>query len=575
MSLNIASARVEADSVKTSKLFCDTLDVGNTFTFGPSHDLRTPRVLDIDGTLTIENGVTLSNTAQLMPTISEFGGESVASYVQFVNPGIGFGGKTNDLSRVPTGETYGVSNGSIILHHSPITVDVDDASQGRIVRAIDVDHMGHITRIETVDVSLFFEQKEADFDAAEESFVLNAVATYNDPAPDNGSLFLDWYRRVTEDASRNTAQIRQGRFLSLPITTHIPVDENTTDLFRGVIATRSGYVVMIPFNAEIVWSWNPDTNVEKTYEVGPKRYAGGCLLPDDRILFAPYDEGATVQIYDPITNTLMDLPDPDPDMTGFWGAMLHPTGHVVLAAGPRNNIVILDVKTLQPVWTYELESDVSSDSDFESYYAGCVMDARSRIWLVPYDNPRADVIEFDAQGGMMSFRKGPEVTNDPAWEVNRTDDVDIEKKRCIGGSLAKDGSIVLSSYNVRPQVTFVRIDSNEENVSQASVTYTQSIDDPGTQIFSNSNHGTFVLPDGTIGNVPYERSAIQTTSDFVESFGLNTLVQSEPGNRYGGACLLRDGRVFFCPSNVSNPGIYIQPIPPSREMVYHPVWNHA
>lgn len=573
MSLNIASAQVDAESTTTSKLFCDTLDVDHTVTLGPNHDLRTPRILDIDGTLTIENDAVLSNTAQLTPAITEFGGEAVTSYVQFVNPGVGFGGKTNDPSRVPTDEAYGASNGTISVRHNPVEVDVDNPGSGRVVRAIDVDALGHVTRIETVNVSLFFEQGEGDFLEAEETFVLNAVATYDDPAPDDGDLFLNWYRRVTEDASRNTAQIRQGRFLSLPMTTEIPVDENTTDLFRGVIATRSGYVVMIPFNAGVVWSWSPETNIEKTYEVGAFRFAGGCLLPDDRVLLAPYDQGATVQIYDPVANVMTQ----GPPITGFWGAMLHPSGNVVLAAGPGNKIAVLDGRDFTVDWTHDLESHVSNDPGFESHYAGCVMDARSRIWLVPYDNPHADVIVFDAEGNP-SFHEGPEVTNDPGWDGFGNSDVDVREKRCIGGSLALDGSVILSSYNVKPQVTFVRIDANEINVGEAGVMYLPSIPNIGP-ILENSYHGTFVLPDGKIANVPFFQNTIRTvdvaSEEESQSFDFTTFTQSESGNRYGGACLLPDGRVFFCPSNDANPGIYIQPVPPPREMVYHPVWNHA
>ena len=567
-------------STTTPNFFCNHLHVNHEWLPIETLQVSIPQKLKVDGTLYL-NEVHLSSSASLEPKITEFGNEPLETFLQFVTPGIGLGGRTNKPSRVAVPESNGVENGLIRIHHDRVTIphiqafgQETDAPE-RIIKAIDVDALGHVTRIETLDLKLVFDRTQQEINDLENTFVLNSNPLYNDSRLDEGTLLLDWYQRTAEDLALGAQRIRQGRFLSLPITTE--VDPTPGDLFRGVVATRSGYAVSIPFNAPFVFTWNARTGVEKTASIGAQRFSGGCLLPDDRVLLAPYDQASRLQIYDPVSNVLEE----GPNIHGFWGAILHPSGYVVLAAGPENRIVFLDAKTLQmrEDWTITLEEEHPEPSLFESWYAGLVMDARARIWLVPFNRPTVDMLIIPFTGPPRLYI-GPKVGASDTWEVNRPTDVD-EERRCIGGSLGFNGDILLGAHNVPPVARFIHLQAKNAIVNdtdgtvQATITPVPDPMDPGGELPKYIAHGTFVLPDGNVSIVPYSEPQIQTVNPSIPTESLFNLGVVQVGASYGGACLLNDGRIFFCPSNVSRPGLYVQPIRPPRDMTVHPIWNHS
>lgn len=570
--------------IATDEVFCDHVHVnGQAWTQGPNLNVRIPSILITHGNLHTQQ-VDLGTGAKIHPILTEFGGFPVHTYLQFVHPGPGVGGTFDTPSNVATEETLGAQNGTVHLQHDQVTVetveplDLNPNNTDVIVKALDVDARGHITRIERVDLRRLYEGNQTDLNEIQDTFIRNTYPLYNDVRMEGaGQLFLDWYQNVTEDASGDSQSINLGRFTSIAIDALNGLTDEK--LFRGVIATRSGYVVSIPFESPFVLAWNVRTGESQTNgEIGSARYAGGCLLPNDRVLLAPYDQGSSVQVYDPVLNTLTS----GPSISGFWGAILHPSGHVVLAAGPGDDIVILDVQTLAV--THTIPVTETKPASFEAWFSGMVMDARGRIWMVPYDHSTADVLVWDVNQTNPTRIQGPVVQMNPVYR-NAVSPTPVDQKRCIGGSLGYDGSVVFGSHNILPVARFVHIAANvdDPDIPNASVTRIPDSIDPGTiGTISNVTHGTFVFPDGRIGVVPYNSTEIQTIDPGAPQQGQSTISSVGTNTRLGGACLLEDGRVVFCPSGVDFPetntnrlGFYVQPVRPPRDMVYHPFWNHA
>lgn len=573
----LCSGRVHIDrNIETQQTFADTIRISQNLVLESGANFPVPRSVDIKGTLQLDNAQTGTSTA-IEPPLNVFGGKDSGSYLQFIHPGKGLGGPFNAFPRVPMNESRGSQNGVVSLHHETRAIETvvafgrETADPERVVKSLDVDEHGHVRKLETVDLKLVYDGTQAQIDAEKDTFVPNTYPLYNDTRVDEGRLFLEWYTGVTEDLGRDAARIGQGRFLSFPIQTTIA--SNGDERFRGSIVTRSGYVVFVPFDATVIYAWNPRTGIEKTSEVGNARFAGGCLLPDDRVLLAPFDgAGNTVRMYDPVSNTLDTLGGTL--RSGFWGAVVHPSGTIVLVPSTSDQIVFLDSETFQvkPEWSIDVSGQNRSEP-LTSRYAGGVLDARGRIWLVPHDNDTADVVVFPSIGPPV-LQTGPYVGMNPAWELNRPAGI-ADAKRCIGGSLTYDGRIVMSAYTIRPDVTFVIVDANQEteDIETASVVRIPETLDPGINVFTEAKHGTFVLPDGRVAAVPHARAEITLFDPQTDATSNLDIVPS--AQRYGGAVVLEDGRVVFAPSNGTQPGVYIQPVRSPRDMIYHPVWNRG
>lgn len=565
---------------------------------GPSEsapDLSVPRVLEIAGTLTIEGPATLTPFARTVPPITSFGDERDASeLLQFINPGRGFGGRTDAKSRVAEKETYGPVNGIVRLNHDAYPDVRVSSAEGetetpvRIVKAIDVDAFGHVERIETVDVRRLYAETAADLEAIRDTFVPNAYPLYNHVPEDQGRALLAWYQQNAAERAQDRARIDGGRFVSIPFglddETVLSEPTDDSDLFRGIVLTRSGYAVFVPYASEVGIAWNVRTGRGTSFLVGTNRYAGGCLLPDDRVVLVPYDANTNVRVYDPVANQTVSIAQTSQSTGGYGGALLHPSGYVALVPGTGNRFLFLDVRepeTIVPVtWSaWDLEFvDAEKPDNFASWYAGVVMDARARLWLVPYDRGTADALVFpsepaDSNGPILY--PGPDVGSIAAFDSIAVESGAASRRRCIDGALAYDGSVILHVVNVPFASRFVRLDVNdlESPTGAAQVPVDNFGIDPTTVHEDDRAHGTFVLPDGRIGTVPNGDVSVRAFDPHDGESA--TLTSVDPGARYAGAAVLEDGRVLFAPSNRTQIGAFVQPVRPPRDFVYHPLWNRA
>lgn len=113
---------------------------------------------------------------------------------------------------------------------------------------------------------------------------------------------------------------------------------------RGGVVLSNGDVVCIPYSKPsiAIYRYESGRIYTKTDPAltGSKKFVGGCLTYDGRVLFAPHDYG-NVMYYDPTNDTLVTT-TAIAGTTKFVGAAQLPNGKIAFAPYTKANVGIVD-----------------------------------------------------------------------------------------------------------------------------------------------------------------------------------------------------------------------------------------
>ena len=156
----------------------------------------------------------------------------------------------------------------------------------------------------------------------------------------------------------------------------------------GAVLCPDGRVLFVPYNGATnapVTLWNPVTNALTTVATGitgSKKFQGGCVLPDGRVLLQP--NGATcVGVFNPATNSFTTY-GTVPSGAYAGGCCLIPDGRVVFCPNGQTNIGIFN---------YQTNSYTTATWGFTGTgYAGATLVSDGRVIFTP--NGQANVGVF-------------------------------------------------------------------------------------------------------------------------------------------------------------------------------------
>jgi len=118
-----------------------------------------------------------------------------------------------------------------------------------------------------------------------------------------------------------------------------------TEQYAGAVVLSTGDVVCIPYSKSSVAIYRYESGriYVKTDATltGAKKFVGGCLTYDGRVLFAPYDH-PNVMYYDPSNDTLVTT-TAVAGPSKYAGAVQLPNGKVALAPGLMTTVGLVDV----------------------------------------------------------------------------------------------------------------------------------------------------------------------------------------------------------------------------------------
>ena len=288
-------------------------------------------------------------------------------------------------------------------------------------------------------------------------------------------------------------------------------------------------------HAEATWGGRPGPYVL----AGPKKYAGGVLLLDGRVMLVPHDEDS-IGLYDPYHSLFATGPSVGFGKCKYAGGVLLPDGRVVLIPqcpyrgmhkendqlngllyvaiyDPRNETISFKANS-------DLQYNFNSQGDFQVYCGGVLL-PDGRVLAVPSYIPPQSVSEDNVGIGIYDPKTNEFHENFGHTSKTRTSHL---YNQYSGGVLMPDG-----------RVLFV------PNASSAIGLY-----DPRTNTFADGPTlsytgyvGGVLCPDGRVVLVP-------DTASYIYMFDpvTNTATAAISATGYRGGVLLRDGRVAMVPS---------------------------
>eukprot|EP01048_Picozoa_sp_COSAG05_P022902 COSAG05_NODE_4751_length_1386_cov_2.381507_2_plen_188_part_00 len=161
-----------------------------------------------------------------------------------------------------------------------------------------------------------------------------------------------------------------------------------------------------PYNTDAIGLYNPQDN---TFIKGPnvgssegKKYAGGVLLPDGRVLLLPYNVG-TVGLYNPQDNTFTKGPNVG---SGTNPGVLLPDGRVLLVPSSADAIALYNPQDN----TFTKGPNVGSGS---GKYANGVLLPDGRVLLLPFNAGTVGL--YDPQSTRPAYTLSQPLS--PSWNV--------------------------------------------------------------------------------------------------------------------------------------------------------------
>ena len=261
----------------------------------------------------------------------------------------------------------------------------------------------------------------------------------------------------------------------------------------------------------------------RTLSVANRSYTGGCIAPDGRVIFAPWNT-ANIGIFNPATGSYITrvytAGTTGTTIDQFAGCVLSRDGRIVFC--PSTATVIGIYNTVTNVWSTIAGPAAGS----QKFFSG-VLAPDSNVYFYPYNATYIGVFNT--------------ITNVYSTLLNP-----LPYSGYIGGCLHPNGIIYMAPYNGTNIGIF-------NTVSKTFTTFSST----GLAANTTAFRGAVVLPDGRVAFLP---SGNNPSSLGLYDPVLNTYssITGPAGGAlyYVGGCLLPDGRVFCVPANSTSALIF-------------------
>ena len=412
----------------------------------------------------------------------------------------------------------------------------------------------------------------------------SASFSQSGPYTTNKNGFISWVQGVTSDASANwwcKASTLQFNELTFAGTT-LDGSVGTATKYSGCVLIPDGRVVFVPYSSNKLGIYDPINNTftESTYTgtsldgvtVSANKYIGGVLMPDGRVIFAPY-ASTKIGIYNPVSNTFTETASsPTNWLTGskkFWGGVLVPDGRIIF-----NTYYYLYLGTYTPstntfTQTF-VPNSILANQSLDEVFAGGVLLPDGRVVFVPFSYSKLCV--YNPVSGTLteSIFAGTALTGEYGG-------ASYVSRKYAGGVLLPDGRVVFVPYNMKKLGIY---NPNTETYTETAYNIaTTGASLNGVTTSATKYSGGVLLPDGNVCFIPYSSSnklgIYNPTADtFTETTYANTSLNGSGTTiKYAGGILLPDGRVLFVPYNSNKLGILSGFPPVPKERCLHPAFN--
>jgi hypothetical protein len=324
------------------------------------------------------------------------------------------------------------------------------------------------------------------------------------PSTSNAAAITGWI-----NSTINAASVPQSWWSSsaMPAYGNVANGPLGSTEYSGSVVLPDGRVIFAPYSASNVGVFNPATNQFSTIiptGARPGNYRGGVLVPDGNVIFIPY-LNSNVGVFNPESYFLTNVTA----TTGFTGGVLLPSGNVLMVPDTAVNIGLFDPREL----TYSANTAATG-------YQGGVLLPSGNVVFVPHTsitvgqyNPSSGAIQSTAHGQAS-----------PAFS---------------GGVLVQNGRVVMVPYNSSTVAVY-----NPEN--GGSVATTTPTGAPAAA-FS----GGFLTPSGNVIFVPYSSSSFGVYDPSRSTYSTGGFIGSGTTKFVGGSLML-DGRGIFAPYSYAN-----------------------
>lgn len=245
--------------------------------------------------------------------------------------------------------------------------------------------------------------------------------------------------------------------------------------------------------------------------------AGGLMLPDGRVFFAPYQNGIG-RIYDPIMNDVYQAGGASFGSASYHGAVLMKDGRVFVI--PRDS-------TTARIWnpaTDHISTPSGTYRGSDAYYGGVLLPS-GKVFMVPgRNNPNAAI--YDPDTDSMSLVGGFPASSGDAF---------------YGGVLLPNGEVFCVPRNTTDAYIYNEATNTVRTVS-------------GFASGSDTFYGGVLMASGKVYLIPGNASAAQIY-DYTDD-SVTTANGTFSGGTWLGGCLMPDGRVWVNSRTASKSKIY-------------------
>jgi streptogramin lyase len=325
----------------------------------------------------------------------------------------------------------------------------------------------------------------------------------------------------------------------LTTTNFILLGPNVSPISRGpyLAMNSSNYSSFVKYLTSVMttlsiswWSKTTPLYTQIAYTSTGDFYWGGCLIPDGRVVLAPWLSSGNVGVFDPSTNTLTKYTATNAGFFAYSGAVSLPDGRVIFIPSGSANIGVFNTTT-NTFSTIPITAPPYSTGSGNGYYAGGVLIPDGRVIFAP-----------DGTNTVGIFNPSTNTFSTVLFSDS------VSGFLYVGAVLTPDGRVIF-------------VPSNSDGIgifNPATNTYTTVT---GLYTGQNSKYrGGVLLYDGRILFIPNEVTALGQKKFTYFNPRTNTISfgntsASSAGDYFGGVTL-SDGRVLFIPSNATNFAIF-------------------
>ena len=351
------------------------------------------------------------------------------------------------------------------------------------------------------------------------------------PTTANAAAITGWISATCNSASQ-TASFWSGT--SVPVYSNAAVGPKGTNDYAGACLIPGGRVVFAPYTSSNVGIYNTNTGTFSAVVpsgTAPASYAGCVLAPTGNVVMIP--SGATaVGLFNPVNGAFSTFGS----ATGFYGGVLAPTSatgamKVIMAPLGAATIGIADPFAL----TYATGASATG-------YSGAILLPSGSIVLVPYSAANIAVYNPVTNSITSTLAHGQGGT------------------AFIGGVLLPNGNVLLVPYTSANILVY----NPTTNLIVSTVAHGQT-----TSSFNGGN----LLPTGNVVLTAFSSSYHGMFNPYAGTFSTFGPAQTQAG-KFTGSILAPDGRVVCVPYGAANVGIINTMTPAPPEFCLSPYINN-